>query len=74
MEVMTESLEDRFPLGREVVVSWRGLPTRGRVRKVDPTRRNRDGSVGAVLVRVGDGHSQTAAFFPQDQVEPAPMG
>lgn len=68
---MNSDLEERFPLGREVIVKYRGMRTRGRVRRVDPERPNRDGSQGAVLVRVGNGHSQTAAFFPLSEVETA---
>lgn len=70
MRVMTtRDLEQTFPMGAEVRVTWRGQPARGRVRRVDAERKNRDGTVGAVLVRVGDGHCQTALFFPSGEVE-----
>jgi hypothetical protein len=62
-------LEERFPIGTEVRVKWRGQPTRGRVYRISPERANRNGTIGALLIRLGDHSTQTATFYPPDEVE-----
>jgi hypothetical protein len=56
-------LERTFSIGASVKVKWQGQQVRGHVIRVDAARRNKDGSTGSVMVRVGSANWQTTTYF-----------